>query len=74
MSISLARLLSSSSSGVVGRLKMLEGWAIRITPTNATIPAKSSFLVKTWPRKIEQAQAVTMGTRKRKTVASARGR
>lgn len=36
-------------------------------------PAVNSFLVKVWSRNMEQAKAVTMGTRKRKTVASARG-
>jgi hypothetical protein len=45
-----------------------------MTPARAMSPAMNSWMVKRSERKIEQAKAVQMGTRKRKTVASARGR
>lgn len=54
--------------------KILEGWAIRMTPKRAMRPARNSDLVKGVERRRKQARAVTRGTRKRKTVASARGR
>lgn len=65
---SLAFSLSS------GGPKMAAGWAMMMTPTRAISAAVNCLLVKDWPRKTWQAQAVVSGMRKRKTVASARGR
>lgn len=54
--------------------KMAAGWAMMMTPTRAIRAAINCLLVKDWARKTWQAHAVVSGIRKRKTVASARGR
>lgn len=54
--------------------KRAAGWAMMTTPMRATTAAVNWILVNCWPRNTWQDQAVTRGMRKRKTVASARGR
>ena len=65
---------SSSPSAECLGPKRNSGRAMMTTPMRAMIPAARSFLERIVFKKMEQSQAVMMGTRKRMTVDSARGR